>query len=157
MEVIKGIQTKWEKWKSGSGEREMRREIKKRYTLSFWDMLGGDYFRLNSPNLYKNLTDEDQKFVNELADKFIGWGPEPFNSEAHFREFMSTIHKRSSKPSKEAWGRTKDEIMHTPMGRGVIEIPLIEELYDSHLFWSTLYRVWLKKRRSEKGLPPPTD
>ncbi len=146
MEIIRGVQSMWEKWKSGAPEREINKEERQRYRGKIMDSAG----------FYRRLSDEDKEFVNNWAKKIIGFGGISVlvSSEKHdndWKSFISDLEARTLKPS----GIYLRSIQKSQkeFGSAFFE----RSVYKSHLANSIFYRVWLMEKRTEKGLPPPKD
>lgn len=137
MEVIRGIQAKWERWKSDP-ERQLKREERKRY--------GGETI-VNPVEIYRDLPGEDKDFVNKWAKKIIGWGD--LSEEKHWKMFLRAIKVRAMNPG-ETYAKKFEETVQG-FGSSAVE----RSLYEAHLFFALPYRIWLMKRRKELGLPPP--
>ena len=141
MEILKGVQAKWEKWKADAPERKLRREELKRF--AFFD----------SSSMYRDLSDEDKEFVNDWAKKIVDWGGTStvWQTEKLWRTYISALDERAKRPSGIHLKSIEDARKKT--GSGLYEAAV----YRENLGASISYRVWLMERRKELGLPPPVE
>lgn len=137
MEFLHNLQEKLTKQRVDNPEKELSREINKRYSGKIMDM----------PRIYESLDDNDKEFARNFAEKIKNLGGMRSLPNEQYQKVINAIKQR------------RRRAMHKFLSKK----PTANLLERSNKYYETEhvpflavigYLIWLMKEREKRGLPP---